>query len=304
MRMLVMRPGAIGDTLVTFPLLQYLHKTRADLALTFVGNAAVLPLLQAFNLADEVSSYEERIWSRLFLPADSRGQQQLHSKLQQIERAICWLRDPDGTVEANLRAAGIDQISIAPGRPVSQSPQPIVDYLASSSGERTGIASYWQPPGAYAWQPVADSPWGHTIAIHPGSGGATKCWPLAHFAAVITALWQQAIPVLLCIGPAEQARFQELQRLLPAPPSPELLHSIVDAPLTTLAQILRQCRGYLGNDAGITHLAALLGLPTVALFGPSSPVIWRPIGERVQVIYNPSLAAISPSSVTATLLKI
>ncbi|GER87425.1 hypothetical protein KDW_15870 [Dictyobacter vulcani] len=301
MRILVLRPGAIGDTLVTFPLLQRLQRTIPDLELTFVGNAAVLPLLQEFKLAQEVSNFEERLWSRLFLPADSRGQQLLHSKLQQIDCAICWLGDPEGTVKANLRFAGVSQIFIMPGRPGSRVSLPIVDYLATNIRHLVGPDISWQPPNAYAWPPNSESIRNHTIAIHPGSGGAAKCWPLTHFVELITALWQQATPVLICVGPAEQTRLLDLQNLLPEPPAPELLHMMQDAPLTLLAQTLRQCCGYVGNDSGITHLAALLGMPTLALFGPSNPTIWHPIGERVQIIHNPSLDTITPADVMAIL---
>src|SRR5207237_7479770 len=45
-----------------------------------------------------------------------------------------------------------------------------------------------------------------------------------------------------------------------------------------------QCNGSLGNDSCITHLAAMLGVPTLALFGPTDPLTWRPLGPFVRVI--------------------
>src|SRR5262249_59044350 len=47
-----------------------------------------------------------------------------------------------------------------------------------------------------------------------------------------------------------------------------------------LAVLLGRCAGYLGNDSGVTHLAALAGTPVVALFGPSDPALWTPLGRR------------------------
>ncbi|HWS83570.1 MAG TPA: glycosyltransferase family 9 protein [Ktedonobacteraceae bacterium] len=73
------------------------------------------------------------------------------------------------------------------------------------------------------------------IALHPGSGGAHKCWPVKHFAAVIDALWQHKVAVLPLAGPAEQERLAELLRLLPAPPDPNLLRVLVDLPLLDVA---------------------------------------------------------------------
>ena len=69
-----------------------------------------------------------------------------------------------------------------------------------------------------------------------------------------------------------------------------MLTILEDAPLLDVAQHLRQCQRYLGNDSGITHLAAMLGIPTVAIFGPSDPLIWRPVGPDVEVIEVAELA--------------
>jgi ADP-heptose:LPS heptosyltransferase len=55
-------------------------------------------------------------------------------------------------------------------------------------------------------------------------------------------------------------------------------------PLPVLAARLAQCRLYVGNDSGVTHLAAATGCPTVALFGESDPRVWAPRGERVTVL--------------------
>jgi len=62
---------------------------------------------------------------------------------------------------------------------------------------------------------------------------------------------------------------------------PILLH---DLPLPLLAAILSRCRLYVGNDSGVTHLAAAVGVPTVAIFGPTDPDVWAPRGPGVRVV--------------------
>jgi len=99
-------------------------------------------------------------------------------------------------------------------------------------------------------------------------------------------LWQQNRPVLLLAGPADAERLRDLMSLLAAPPRLEMLRLLISAPLLEVAQHLQQCRCYLGNDSGITHLAAMLGVPTVAIFGPSDPAVWRPVGPCVKVIHQ------------------
>jgi heptosyltransferase III len=99
--------------------------------------------------------------------------------------------------------------------------------------------------------------------IHPFSGSPAKNWPLPRFREL--AGWLPR--VLWCAGPEEDlpgaVRFDDLY---------------------ALACWLASARVYIGNDSGISHLAAAVGTPTVALFGPSNPAVWEPRGERVRVI--------------------
>jgi ADP-heptose:LPS heptosyltransferase len=115
------------------------------------------------------------------------------------------------------------------------------------------------------------SPSSGRIVIHPGSGSAKKNWP--YFDELI----RQIPDAYVLRGPAE---------------------GVEDAmPLRDVSRLLRESRGFIGNDSGITHLAAYLGVPTIALFGPTDPRIWGPIGRRSRVIWKRSLAEITVSEV-------
>ncbi len=290
MRILIVRPGAIGDTLLTLPVIQALKAGYEQPSITLVGNAAVLPLAAATGIVDHVSNYESSQWSELF---SRRGiiTPSLQAQLQAVDLAICWLRDSDGIVANNLRKAGVREVITAPGRPAPGQRVHIMTYLAQTIGITLSQAQ--MSAGLPAFFPPSPASERQLIAIHPGSGGASKCWPVGNFAAVITALWRREIPVLLLGGPADESRLAELQKLLPTPPNPALLYNLRNAPLLEVAQHLSGCRGYLGNDAGITHLAALLGVPTLALFGPSDPAIWSPQGPAVCILHSPILGNLS-----------
>lgn len=80
-----------------------------------------------------------------------------------------------------------------------------------------------------------------------------------------------------------------------------MLMTLRNAPLLDVARHLQHCDAYLGNDSGVTHLAALLGVPTVALFGPSDPVVWQPQGRAVRVLYEPRLEDIGVEMVLRAL---
>ena len=286
MNILVIRPGAIGDALLSFPTLHLLRARYAAKSLTFVSNASVLPLTQAWKLANEVADFEETRWSELFSTAGIRNAE-LRALLAATDMAICWLGDPDHRVETNLHEAGVKKIIIAPGRPPENSFAHVAEYLASTVNIPAQQVRQWHPALSGALEVS------RTIAIHPGSGSERKNWPIASYAEIIKSLWQEQYEVLLLAGPVEEQKLAYLQRHLSPPKG--LYRTLVNAPLLEIAQQLRQCQGYLGNDSGITHLAAMLGIPTIAIFGPGSRTSnWEPLGKHVTVIQQPDLNFLPP----------
>jgi heptosyltransferase III len=110
------------------------------------------------------------------------------------------------------------------------------------------------------------------LAVHPGSGSAAKNWPAERFAALVEAM-ASGERWLLVEGPADDAGAAPL-RVLPG--------AVVarGRPLRELGAVLGRAGLYVGNDSGVTHLAAAWGAPTLALFGPTDPAVWGPVGER------------------------
>ncbi len=110
------------------------------------------------------------------------------------------------------------------------------------------------------------------LALHPGSGSPTKNWPADRFAALAQRLSPER-PWLLVLGPAETA---------PA----RLPHAVVarDLPLRVLGALLSRAGLFVGNDSGVAHLAAACGAPTLALFGPTDPALWSPVGRAVRCL--------------------
>ena len=317
MRILLIRPGALGDSLLTFPVMQALRSQQKDVRITFVSNPAVLPLARASHLADEVFDYGHPLWSELFLPP-AKQSQQFRSILHQFDKAVCWIRDDEHLIEHGLCAAAIKQVHVAPGRPAEGERIHIVDYLLRTIGmQHTPVeATFMTPsvPNRFAWSdriaPECQGdgrhecrPYEHApVAIHPGSGGARKCWPVSSFITIIEALLQRSIPVLLLGGPADHERIQAIQqRVMVTAKDSAPFTTLIDASWLEGAEQLQQSRGHLGKDAGITHLAALSGIPTLALFGPSDPAIWHPIGLRVHLLYEPDLPCLLPDTVMQVL---
>jgi heptosyltransferase-3 len=300
MHFLVIRPGAIGDTLLAFPVLKALRARYLHPHVTFVGNANVLPLALAFEVAEAVSDYADIQWSELFSTTGIHTGT-IRDLLQHIDCAICWLPDFDGVVERNLRMAGIRRVIVAPGRPPES--QHVVDYLAQTIGLQNITDTHFTLPKL----DEAAHFYVERIAIHPGSGGANKCWSTHYFAAIIERLWslhERRHQVLLLSGPADQERVRDLLSYLAPPPEVEMLMIMVSEPLLKVAYQLQCSRCYLGNDSGITHLAAILGIPTVALFGPSDPATWRPVGSNTMVIREYMLEQLSVDRVMEAMNRV
>jgi heptosyltransferase-2 len=112
-------------------------------------------------------------------------------------------------------------------------------------------------------------------AVHPFSGGTRKNWPLERFRTLALGM-----PVRLTAGPEEK-----------------LADAVRFDDLGELAAWLASARVYIGNDSGISHLAAAVGTPTVALFGPTRPEVWAPRGPRVRIVQASEMEAIEVDAV-------
>jgi heptosyltransferase-3 len=117
------------------------------------------------------------------------------------------------------------------------------------------------------------------VLIHPGSGSRHKCVEPAVLEAVMQQLERQDLIPLILEGPADEEPVKRLLSQMSITPT-----VVSGLSLSVLAGLLSRVELFIGHDSGMTHLAALLGLPTVALFGPTSPERWAPRGSHVIVV--------------------
>jgi heptosyltransferase-3 len=115
-----------------------------------------------------------------------------------------------------------------------------------------------------------------TVLIHPGAGSPRKRWPLSGFREVALQLEALRLSPEFVIGPAEQDLLPELAG------RSATVHRPVGS--LDLLALLRSAAAYIGNDSGVSHLAAWAGVPSVVIFGPTDPVRWRPRGQSVAIV--------------------
>jgi ADP-heptose:LPS heptosyltransferase len=117
--------------------------------------------------------------------------------------------------------------------------------------------------------------------IHPGALLATKRWSGENYAAVASALERRGLTVVLTCGPGEE------NTIAPVAKDISQCAILVGLTIPELAELIRGARIYIGNDSGPMHLAAAVGVPTVAVWGSSDSRRWRPWGVAHRVVQNP-----------------
>ncbi|MCZ6800193.1 MAG: glycosyltransferase family 9 protein, partial [Nitrospirae bacterium] len=122
------------------------------------------------------------------------------------------------------------------------------------------------------------------ILVHPGSGSPHKCVSISLLGKVIHEIRNRFQKhVVIVAGYAEEDMAKQLKRAV----SEDWCSLVSGLNLVALTQLMKQASCYLGNDSGITHLAAVLGLPTLAFFGPTDPDQWAPRAPGVRVLHGP-----------------
>ena len=145
--------------------------------------------------------------------------------------------------------------------------------------------------------PRAHDPAG-PVVVHPGSGSATKNWPVERWVEWISAVDR---PVRLILGEVELEKFpsKHLDALRKAAAETREPRTYVE-----LLETLTGASAYAGHDSGPTHLSAIMGLPTLALFGPTDPAVWSPTGPRVQCLRADPLSGLGVAAVSEAMNRL
>jgi ADP-heptose:LPS heptosyltransferase len=246
---LVLRPGALGDTLLALPALRALR--RAQLHVTLAAHAGAARLLAATNEVHAGLAFDDPSLGWLFRPDSGVP-----------DEVVAW------TSTTSLPALQHAKV-VAPSRPPTMD-RHCARYLLETLAP-LGIDLTWDD------HPLRIGPISSTeVLIHPGSGSPAKNWPADRFASLIRVL---DAPVRLVVGEADASCAARVEACLGY-----AVPRLEQPPLEELARRLAGCRGYLGNDSGVSHLAGLCGARTIAIFGPSDPRVWQPIGRDVHVV--------------------
>lgn len=283
-RILVVRGGAIGDFIMTLPAIGALRGQWPEAHIEILGYPHIASLGVAREYANAARSIEARPVAAFFVPNGILDPAWM-DYFAGFNLVVSYLYDPDRIFADNVRRCGVKQVIEASPKP---SDLPAARHYCKPL-ESLAIYVEAPVPRVYptdAQRSVAtaffrDFGRERVVAVHPGSGSATKNWPVEKFVAVCRWLVDEmAVQLLVIHGEADDATVLELSNRL-APHAVRLARGLK---LVDLAAVLERCALFLGNDSGISHLAASVNTPTVAMFGPASTPIWEPVGGQARVV--------------------
>lgn len=249
MRRLLIRPSAIGDCILSLPALAHLQAEYTEIWTP----SAVVPLIQFAHSVLSLAS----TGIDLLGVGDWEPSEKLQGKLQSFDEIVSWYGTNRPEFRIALESFGVP-CRFYQALPPADYTGHATDFFAQQVGAAPGLIP----------RIAADAMPRNTVVIHPFSGSKRKNWPLSSYRELASRL---ECPVEWTAGPDEEL------------PEATRFSNLLD-----LARWIRGAQLYIGNDSGVTHLAAATGVPTLALFGPTAAKVWAPRGENITVIqYNP-----------------
>jgi len=248
-RRLIIRPGGIGDFIVSLPALECL---RADSTEVW-SSRATASLARFANRARAIPS------TGLDLLGVSEPPPQLLVDLRSFDSIVSWYGANRPEFRQLTGSMGLP-FTFFRALPPEGAGMHATDYYLEQVRTLVKVESDGIPRIACAGERE------NFAAIHPFSGSPRKNWPLERFRALAREL-ERTMPVRWCAGPED----------------PPLAEAVRFDDLYDLACWLARAALYVGNDSGVTHLGAAVGTPVLALFGPTDPAVWAPRGPNVRV---------------------
>jgi len=278
-RVIIVRTGGLGDTILVLPTVETLRAAYPSATFALVGSVWAEALHGMVPGAVQMTHID-----RAFLSVRRGGN--ATDLFAASDAVIVYTATPDSDLVAYARSVCpgplvVWPVTPAPGIHAARHLANAV-FPASSNPDPLPRPSLECPPAmrfeVREWLERQFGRGAGPVAVHPGSGGRRKCWPARRFAECINRL---AEPVLLVEGPADTDACRECAEAID--PSLPVVRA-TEWPLPRLAALLTESRAYLGNDSGVSHVSGALGVPTVAVFGPTDPAVWTPLGARVAVV--------------------
>ncbi len=277
---LVWHTGAMGDLLLSLPSIYAIRCGTGNRRLHLISRTDLADLVLSNGIADSVSSHENGFFAPLFAVDDLPGE--LSDFLSEFHSAFIFARRADPFFLRRIGRCISRTFFIQTVPPwgevihVSEFQLQNVRYAGIRGGEQMPVLETAVIPDTGSTRRI--------IAVHPGSGGRKKCWPVENYLELMSRLSSSGeYDFRILLGPAEDDRtFRKIAEWTCQ--RGDALQVVRNRPISHVAAVLKSSALFVGNDSGITHLASAVGVPTVAVFGPTDSRLWGPAGECVAVV--------------------
>lgn len=277
---LIFHSGALGDFVLTWPLATALSRIFAQSRIIYVTAGSKGELARRVLGVEAIDS--ENGWHALYAD-DAKLAAEPAKWLAGTSLIFSFIASPDDAWGGNVRKLNPDAkvICLQP-RPADNCPHHVCQFLMEQLGELPVVQQGMQQiVGSLQHRPIKTlNRSSQRMIIHPGAGALEKCWPAENYLSLIEQLQQEQIPLRVILGEAECERWpaEQVGRFQ------NMAETIFPADYSALLDELRQASAFIGNDSGPTHLAAIVGIPTVAIFQSTNPAQWHPLGPHVRVL--------------------
>jgi len=315
-RGVILQPGAIGDCILTLPLAEFMKNCLGLGGFDILGHTEYIGILPGRTCVDGIRSIDSMDLHRLFAETnafDLVDGDPLINFFADYSWIATFLGEPNSSFEQNLiftancsHSAEVITLSMQPPKDFGEH---LADFYIQQFIDQSDLSLQpWRVRrgdflikstkadvnrGRELLEEIEVDFSEELVVIQPGSGGQNKCWHLDNYLAIAKELSSRGIEVIFLLGPAEMDRFSNvtIKNIKSA------ARCLTDLSLTQVLGLLSCADGFVGNDSGITHLSAGLGVKTLCVFGPTNPAVYGPIGPAVTVFTDSTAAFVKePSS--------
>jgi len=298
-RILVVRLSAMGDIIHTLPAVAALKRSFPDARITWAVKPRWLPLLRG-------NPHLYSAWIKPWVLPFTRFDLAIDFQGLTKSGLLAWMACPGRVLGFDWDLLREKAAGLFYARRIHSDAEHVVDCnldLAVAAGARRRSIEFHIPD----YPPEGSLPKGDFILANPFAGWKAKEWPPEHYAELARLFrMRYKWPVVLNCSPSERQRAEAI-------PDCRVNCTSVEG----LIGATRRARGVVGVDSGPMHLAAALGKPGVALFGPTDPARNGPYGDSFTVLrapeavtsyrrqrtISPSMRALDPDEVMVALEK-
>jgi len=289
-RILVVRGGAIGDFILTLPVLDALRETYPNALVGCLAPVGLGELALTAGLADEIQDLDGREWAGFFVSEGSLDPNMV-KWLSQFDLVISFLHDPDQVWAGNIKRICSARLIQGCARPSDENNRPASIILLSAL-EEIGIYDADPLPRIEMDEAKSDC---FDLAVHLGSGSELKNWPIDKWCEFLD-VWLLNNPgrILVVGGEAETGKMSRIKQSID-PASADFLEN---ESLPEVSRRLKSSQIFIGHDSGISHLATALGVPSIILWGSTNRTVWGPRHHHVRFIQSDgTMDSITPAEV-------